>query len=260
MRINMLCCLPLAIFLVVWGSDQIASASEIIIPGPACPGVGALRSIAERNVDAMVWPLFVIRWMGNTTSNGGAGAGEHTHSPQFLRIVSLLELSSGDRVVFLRNGMVADSTAYTIVDPNLVKALWEFFAPIREVAERHEELSRRPNELGRLTGEYARSVAALSLRRPMGMTIEAFDAALDRSDDVDSDQGDWDADFKRDISQLRAQKRALAAARDKEQAERITALKVLFEEERRLNDEAQTKARALLDEAVTSGAAKPIEP
>jgi hypothetical protein len=197
MRINMLCCLLLAIFLVVWGSDQKATASESIIPGPASPGGGALRSITERNVDATVHPLFMIRWMGHTTSNGDAGAGEHTHSPQFLRIMSLLELSSGDRVVFLRNGMVADSTAYTIVDPTLVKTLWELFTPQQEVNRRLEELSRRPNELDRLT---------------------------------------------------------------EEQAEYIAALKALFEEQNRLNDEAQTKARALLDEAVTSGAAKPIDP
>ena len=43
-------------------------------------------------------------------------------------------------------------------------------------------------------------------------------------------------------------------------AEWITALKVLYQEQGRLNNKALTKARALLDEAATSGAAKPIDP
>jgi hypothetical protein len=36
-------------------------------------------------------------------------------------------------------------------------------------------------------------------------------------------------------------------------------VKAYLEEHSRLNDEAQTKARVLLDEAVTNGAAKPID-
>jgi hypothetical protein len=48
-----------------------------------------------------------------------------------------------------------------------------------------------------------------------------------------------------------AQKRALA--------KRIIAVKAYLEEHSRLNDEAQTKARVLIDEAVTNGAAKPID-
>jgi hypothetical protein len=174
----------------------------------------------------------------------------------------LLEQHPGDEVIFMRDGKAVDGVAFAIVEPVLVKKLWELFLPTLELARHEEELSSRPNELGRLTGGYGRNLAALSRRRPAGMTAEAFDALVDWSDDDKAGPTGTDADFERDLSQLRAQKRALATARDllgKDQAEWMAAMQALKDEGARQNDEFQTKARALLDEAVTGGTAKPID-
>jgi hypothetical protein len=233
------------------------------VPIPAYPHVVAVTSIAEPVVYDSPGAL-VIRLGSATMATWdvwrpkASAVRRRRHEPQLLRLVDLLDRASGDEIVFLRDASVGDITAYSIVDPVLVRHAWDLLLPIRELERQEEELARRPNELGRLTGEYARDMIALANRRPTGMTMEDFNVALEKSDDND---GGLHSIFWRDMALLRAQKRALAAARErlgKDQEEQIAALKALYAEEQQLAKASLGEARMLLEGAFTGGSAKPI--
>ena len=158
------------------------------------------------------------------------------------------ELQKGDEplLYFRRNGK-----AYVVRDAATLKAAEELFRPQMELGERQGELGAQQGELGGRQGELGAKQGALGAKQA------TLAARRVRSKEDDKEAGSIDqemAELNHQQEELGRQQEALG----RQQEELGKRQEELGRQQERLAQEAQTKFRALIDEALRAGKAQEV--
>jgi beta-lactamase regulating signal transducer with metallopeptidase domain len=177
----------------------------------------------------------------------------------------------GDSIWFERDGK-----QYVINDPALAAQAREFFKPMGEMGRQQGELGKQQAELGREQGKLGMMQAEASVPMPdMSAEIKALEAELKAIQEQTGKEfsqedmarlqakiGEMQGKFSSVQANIAVKQSGFGekqAALGAQQAELGKKQAELGKQQEKLSKEAQSKMKALIDEAVKNGKAKPVD-